>query len=914
MSQQIASMYAKIGADTADFEKGMASSHKALSSFGTMLGTGLVAAAALGVAAIAGVGLAIGKGISAAADFEQNLANIASTAGMTLEQMGPLKKYLFDLALDPKLKVNLDEASAAAANLVKNGLTLDQVTSGAARSVVLLANATGADFGAAADTVTNVMQMFNIEAGKMDAAVSNIAGTQQASKMTAQDYAGFIAQAGGVAAAAGVELEDFNATGAATAYMFSSGTDAGTSFKTFMQRLIPVSVAATDEMKKLGLITEDGKNKFYDANGAFLGMENAAGLLKTAMGGLTEEQKNASSAIMFGTDASRTAFALMEQGTEGIKKYKETIGNVSAEDAAATRMDTLSGQWEIFRGTVDAASVMIGDAFLPAMKEIVKWLQATSDKYMPDVIAWFGRFAAWITESLPKIEAFIVKLGGWAQAFLDWATGSGESLNIVSTAATWMGAKVTEAFGALVSWVQANLPKWVATLKEWGVAAGAWIVDVGWPLLLVNLQKWSANLWAWIVAEYPKWFAYLKQWGTAAGDWVMVTGWPALISNLTKWGEGLLRWLVAQLPSFIKTLAEWAVQLAAWVIQGTAMMIDEMAKGANALRVWLKGTGRDNVESSIFSWVGPMYTWVMEKLWPMLKPALGMLFDAVVNIIGASASVIWEAFWALFRAIPQKILDGLANAFKEKWANFASWWVGGWTDFVGLVSDIWGIAKNWAQAVIDGFKQGFIDRWEGFKQWWRDAWQNITEIPQNILQMHSPSVVFYDMGANVMQGFSNGIIDTMPIVERTMNTMASKVTKIAVGMYDQMNAAVKNAIDRTHQLSVEAGSQANIQAQRQAEWAAYQALTTTGNGTGNTYGDLSANQNAAMQLSGYSLQDQSRAQSFLTAMQDPKYAADVGQQFHMTIGEINVGGTGNSAQDILSALRFLTTTYYSYGY
>jgi TP901 family phage tail tape measure protein len=265
MSQQVASLYANIGADTSDFEKGMSRSHSALTSFGSALGTGLVAAAALGVAAVGAVAIAVGKGVSAAADFEQNLADIASTAGMTLDQMAPLKKYLFDLALDPKLKVNLDEASAAAANLTKNGLTMDQIMGGALRQTVLLSNSIGADFGMSADMTTNVMQMFNLTADEMAGAVNNITGTLQASKMTAQDYAGALAMGGGVASSVGVDFKDFNAVMASTAYMFSSGSDAGTSFKTFLQRLTPTSQAAIDEMRSLGLYTGLTGKEYDDA-------------------------------------------------------------------------------------------------------------------------------------------------------------------------------------------------------------------------------------------------------------------------------------------------------------------------------------------------------------------------------------------------------------------------------------------------------------------------------------------------------------------------------------------------------------------------------------------------------------------------------------------------------------------------
>ena len=340
------------------------------------------------------------------------------------------------------------------------------------------------------------------------------------------------------------------------------------------------------------------------------------------------------------------------------------------------------------------------------------------------------------------------------------------------------------------------------------------------------------------------------------------------------------------------------------------MCINELARGADRVRSWLNSTGRDKVEGGIFSWVGPLWEWVMTELWPKLKPALGMLFDAVVNIIASSAELIWSAFWALFRAIPQRILDGLAAGFKEKWANFASWWVDGWTDFMGLVGDLGKIARGWVDNIIDGFKRGVADRWEGFKQFWRDAWQNFVEIPQNIFGIHSPSTVFQGFGINVMEGFADGIGVGTPLVQRAMEGMTKVVETTVAGMYDKLNAATAEIALRAKAAGIAAAEMANVKSEAAAQGAAaYNNSQVTA-----YYAEIAANQAAANQLNSYSTQDQQRAVDFLAAMQDPKFAADVGQKFNLTIGEINVGGTGSNTQDILSALQFLTTTYYSYGY
>lgn len=87
--------------------------------------------------------------------------------------------------------------------------------------------------------------------------VNSITGTTNISKFGIEDYALAMAQGGGAASAFGVSLEDFNGAIAAISPLFQSGSDAGTSYKTFLQRLVPASKNAYFAMMDLGLITKE---------------------------------------------------------------------------------------------------------------------------------------------------------------------------------------------------------------------------------------------------------------------------------------------------------------------------------------------------------------------------------------------------------------------------------------------------------------------------------------------------------------------------------------------------------------------------------------------------------------------------------------------------------------------------------
>ena len=355
----MASLYARVGADVQPFNRAMQGVEGKLHGIGGAFGTlggvvtdvfkiGAVAAIGATTAAIGGLTAVIVKSTQSAADMQQQVANIAAVMGLTADETDKVSGLINSLGLDPNLKVSAVEAGQAIEMLAKNGLSLDQIMGGAARSTVLLANSTGADFAAAADTATSAMMQFGIKAEDMGHAVDQIVGVTNVSKFGFEDYSLALAQAGGVAASVGVSFEDFNATIAAISPLFASGSDAGTSFKTFLQRLIPQSKSAEGAMKKLGLMTEDGKNAFFDANGQLKDMADIAGLLNKAFSGLSEEQKNEAASTIFGTDAMRAAFAIAGITTDQFNQLKQVMGNTNAEDAAATRMNTFSGKMEIF--------------------------------------------------------------------------------------------------------------------------------------------------------------------------------------------------------------------------------------------------------------------------------------------------------------------------------------------------------------------------------------------------------------------------------------------------------------------------------------------------------------------------------------------------------------------------------------
>ena len=472
---------------------------------GNLLAAGLqsgVRALAVGVKGMIGSFAGMAK---EAADFNAQISTIGAVIGATSAEMAQLKGLASDLGIDPGLKVSATEAAQAIEMLGRNGLKVPDIMNGAAKATVLLANATGAEFATAADISSSAMAVFGISAADMTKAVDGITSVTTNSKMDINDYALAIAQGGGVAASSGVSFADFNTYLAGTASLFKSGSDSGTAFKTFLMRLNPQTKEATSLMKELGLMTEDGANAFFDSKGQMKDMAEISGILNKTFAGMSEQQRLNTLTTLFGTDAYRSAYGLMQLTEEEFRQLQATMSKTDATKAAAMRMDNLSGDMEIFQGVVDSLRIQMGDEFQPALREIYQAATSFLSGIQPLVVGFASNIADGISNTITAVEQQKTRFDGILASFGDnkiggIVAGLGDltggtvaydaEAKIVSV--DWLGSIVGDAtfsYDALANIFEVD---WVSSLTGRGVSftydAEAGITKVDWDGVLKDFK------------------------------------------------------------------------------------------------------------------------------------------------------------------------------------------------------------------------------------------------------------------------------------------------------------------------------------------------------------------------------------------------------------------------------------------
>ncbi|SKF61592.1 Putative phage tail tape measure protein TMP [Mycobacteroides abscessus subsp. abscessus] len=387
-------------------------------------GWGHIEKAAMAASAIT-IG-AVGAMISTYARFDEAMSQVGAATGATAEELGELRKAAMDAGAEFGQFSSID-AAGAIEELGKAGLSTSEIIGGGLRGAMALAAADGMSVAAAAELTADALMMFG-KSGKDATKVADLlAQGAGAATGSAHDLGMALSQVGAVANSMGLSVEDTTTSLALFAANGIKGSDAGTSLKTMLMSLANPSKKAALEMEKLGI-------NAFNAEGNFVGMRDLSGQLESKLSDLTTEQRNASLAIMFGSDAMRVASILTVKGAEGydaIAKSMEGFG--SAADMAAKRTDNLKGDLAEFGGAWENLMISMGEAGDGPLRSLMQSLTG--------FVEMLGRNKG-ATQLIAGIAGGLVAMGATAVVVVRVATALREvhaavaSLKIMQSAVT----------------------------------------------------------------------------------------------------------------------------------------------------------------------------------------------------------------------------------------------------------------------------------------------------------------------------------------------------------------------------------------------------------------------------------------------------------------------------------------------
>lgn len=387
---------------------------------------GGVFAATAGIAGAVGIGALIKGSVDLEAQFSKTMNVLQATTDASSAKMSKLSDLAMQMGADTVFSAK--DAADAMLELARGGIAPAQIQAGALQGTLTLAAAGELQMGDAANIAVQAMGAFNLHGKDMNSIAAALAGGANASSASVHDMAEALSQAGTSAHAAGLTVQETTAALAAFSNAGIKGSDAGTSLKTFLQRLVPQTNKAQDAMVGLGLASEnaavaqkvfreegikgftafgDGEavlerlqqhfaqalglpatseavrkaandfswtsgimdSAFTDSHGNFEDLATISGALQKSLKGLSDEERTTALNTLFGSDAIRAANVLGAQGEKGIRRLtKATSDQGAAQKQANANMKGTAGALESFKGSVQNVQLQLGLLIAPAVQ------------------------------------------------------------------------------------------------------------------------------------------------------------------------------------------------------------------------------------------------------------------------------------------------------------------------------------------------------------------------------------------------------------------------------------------------------------------------------------------------------------------------------------------------------------------
>ena len=250
---------------------------------------------------------------------------------------------------------------------------------------------------------------------------------------------------------------------------------------------------------------------------------------------------------------------------------------------------------------------------------------------------------------------------------------------------------------------------------------------------------------------------------------LLAMNWDAVVKWIGDVWNGFIGWL----SDSFNALSKWWSDL--WNGIGKAIndiwtgIVNWFTDAINAVVSWIS----DNWGLLLAILTGPIglaIAWIIEN-WDGIMKWIHDVIDGFLSW--------WNGIWESVGKFVNNAWLYITNSIKYAWnvahmwlmnaiANFMNWWNSTWDKVGSFFSDVWkGIqdalagAGQWlmdvGKNILQGLWNGLSNAWDWLVTQVKKLFGGLVDVVRNILGIHSPSVVFANIGKNIGEGLVNGI-------------------------------------------------------------------------------------------------------------------------------------------------------------
>jgi TP901 family phage tail tape measure protein len=347
-------------------------------------------AVALAATAALGAIVSLGSAVRIIADFETSMSRLGAVSRATAGELEALRDIAKDLGSTTEFSAS--QAADGLNFLAMAGFNATEAMA-AIPSVLDLATASGLGLAEAADTASNIMSGFGIEAANAAEVADVLAAASTRANTTVGQLGAAMSTVAPIASALDISLED---TAAAIGVLSDAGIQgerAGTGLRGVLASLAGPTTQAEAVLRGLGLTIADVDPATNDLS-VVMARLGAAGL------------STADAMTLFGREAASGALVLID-GAQRVGDFGDELeqANGAAQTMAATMRDNLGGDLKGAASAAQGLAIALGDAGLTSIIRAVVQAVTGLVRTLTNAVDAFGRLSSGIANLFGFAEA-----------------------------------------------------------------------------------------------------------------------------------------------------------------------------------------------------------------------------------------------------------------------------------------------------------------------------------------------------------------------------------------------------------------------------------------------------------------------------------------------------------------------------
>jgi TP901 family phage tail tape measure protein len=542
-------------------------------------------------------------------------------------------------------------------------------------------------------------------------------------------------------------------------------------------------------------------------------LEEAQGALVPVTAKLTEEQRNNYIQTIAGTYGMKAMQTLLAEGASGWTDMTDAIaGAAGIQEQAAAMTNTLAGQWEAMKGTLETLGITVGSMLLPLLTELVQnYITPFIDKLLnlnPEIMKWglvlagvaaaagpllmvlgtlvtvIGTIGAPVLAVIAAVgllvAAFVTNFGGIRDAVMNaWAIVQPK----LALLWEWLKTKLPEAALAVKNWFVETWNRIRRTVQDavYGIAGHlaklkpifdeikgfiiTWVQEV-WPKIQEKAQEVFAKVQDIIEHVASTVLPWLTEAFGIVVDWI-ITNWPKIKETIitvfekVQTGIDTLKgfWETVLLPA-MQTVWDW--------------IEESLIPTFQTVMTWLETNIPKAIETLKGFWEDTLKP-AMETVWQFIQDHLIPMFEAVVELFNVSLTLAITALQGLWENVLAPAIETVWDWIKNKLLPA----------MVDLKDKIWTTLKPKIEWLANFFKNnvkpafegvgGAIDKVTGWLQTLKDKIANF-RLP-DWLTPGSPTP--FEMGLRGIAEAIPGIVDGFASFESQIVSVIGQVRHLA---------------------------------------------------------------------------------------------------------------------------------------